>query len=561
MKIIKRNGQEADFDRLKIKVAILSANKDVSDVDKMSDDLADVVSLRIEDYVRRHGLRPSVEDIQDLVEVRLMEMGYHKLAQEYIKYRYQRELLRKGNSTDEKILSLIGLKNKEILEENSNKNPIINSTQRDYMAGEVSRDLSRRFLLTPEIRNFHDSGIGHVHDTDYLINRMTNCCLINLEDMLKNGTAIGEVKIDTPRSFYTACNIACQIICSVTSSQWGGTSITLSHLAPYVDVSRQSYIKEVRDEMSKYNLSENEINEIAEKRLLKEIERGVQTIQYQVLTMSSTNGQSPFISVFMYLNEIQNQRTKDDLALIIEEVLKQRIKGVKNKAGVWTSPSFPKLIYVLEEDNITEDSKYWNLTKLSAFCSSQRMVPDYISEKKMKELKDGNCFPVMGCRSALSSWKDENGNYKFYGRFNFGVITLNLVDVACSSGKNFDLFWKLLEERAEICHKFLLSRYEYMKDTPSDVAPILWQNGALARLKPGEKIGKLLTGGYATASLGYAGLWETVYYMLDKEMTTPEGEALGLEIMQRLNKLTEKWKAVDNIGYGIYGTPKQPWVA
>lgn len=396
MKIIKRNGQEADFDRLKIKVAILSANKDVSDVDKMSDDLADVVSLRIEDYVRRHGLRPSVEDIQDLVEVRLMEMGYHKLAQEYIKYRYQRELLRKGNSTDEKIISMINLSNKEIIEENANKNPIMNSTQRDYMAGEMSRDLTRRFLLNSEVRALSDCGAIKVHDMDYLINKMTNCCLINLEDMLQNGTVIGNTTIDKPKSFYTACNIACQALTAVSSSQFGGLSITLTHLAPFVDISRNRIREEVNFELSDLNLPKSKIEEIVENRVLKEIKQGVQTIQYQILTMSSTNGQSPFCSIFMYLNETNDDRTKTDLALIIEEMLKQKIKGVKNKEGVWITTTFPKLIYVLEEDNIREDSKYWYLTKLAGECSARTMLPDYISEKKMKQLKEGNCFPPMG---------------------------------------------------------------------------------------------------------------------------------------------------------------------
>ncbi len=560
MKIIKRDGQEVDFDRQKIKVAILKANKSVKDADKISDDSADVVSRRLEDFVRRNGLRPSVEDIQDMVINELMNLGYNQLAKNYITYRYERELARKSNTTDAKMISLVGLKNKEILEENSNKNPTINSTQRDYMAGEVSKDLCRRFLFPKELIEAHDAGLIHIHDMDYEIQRMHNCDLINLEDMLQNGTVISDVTIEKPHSFYTACNITTQIVAQVASSQYGGQTLTLSHLAPFVEVSRQKYIRTVRDELKLIRPSEELVMEIVDKRLKDEIMRGIQTIQYQLLTLMTTNGQSPFVSVFMYLGEVEAGRTRDDLALIIEEVLRQRIQGVKNKAGAWTAPSFPKLLYVLEEDNINENSKYFYLTKLACECTAKRLVPDYISEKIMKQIKkdsDGNgyVFGPMGCRSFLSVYKDEKGKAKFYGRFNQGVCTINLIDVACSSDKNYDKFWKILVERAELAHKVLRIRHEHLLGTPSDVAPILWQNGAIARLKPGETIDKLLYNDYSTISLGYAGLWETVYYMTGKELTTPEGKKLGLKIMKKLNEFTEKWRRDENIGYGIYGTP------
>ena len=489
-----------------------------------------------------------------------MRKNSFKVAKEYITYRFKRALDRKENTIDKKIISLVKCENEEIKQENSNKNPTIISTQRDYMAGEVSKDISRRYLLPEDVVKAHDDGIIHFHDMDYFIQSSHNCDLINLEDMLQNGTVISGTKIDTPKSFLTACNISTQIAAQVASSQYGGQSMTLTHLAPFVDVSRKKIEKQVREELesvleTKPINFENKVKEITEKRLKEEIKHGVQTIQYQVNTLETTNGQTPFITVFMYLNEARNEQEKADLALIIEEVLHQRIQGTKNAQGVWVTPSFPKLIYVLEEDNIREDSKYYYLTELAARCTAKRMVPDYISEKIMKETKEGNCFPPMGCRSCLSPWKDENGNYKFYGRFNMGVVTLNIIDVALSADRDINKFWSIFEERLELCHKALWCRYKHLKGTKSDVAPILWQHGALARLQPGETIDKLLTGGYATISLGYAGLWETVLALSGKKLTESEGEKLGIEILEYMNEKINQWKAEDNLGYGIYGTP------
>ena len=570
MQIIKRNGSTVDFDKEKIIIAILKANKTVIWAEQIPEQMAEIIAQKIENYVRDNNLRPNVEDIQDLVVHKLMETGFHTLAINYIKYRHDKEISRQANTTDGKILSLIGLKNQEILEENSNKNPIINSTQRDYMAGEVSKDLSRRHLFAKDLMDAHDSGMIHIHDLDYAIQRMHNCDLINLEDMLQNGTVISGVKIDTPHSFHSACNIASQVVAQVASSQYGGQTLTLSHLAPFVDVSRQKFRRDIIDELDEA-IKNDEIslvkdsktywslvNRNVEKRVKEEIAKGIQTFQYQLLTLMTTNGQSPFVSVFMYLGEIKDDATKDDLALIIEEVLKQRIKGVKNKAGVWSAPSFPKLLYVLEEDNIHEDGKYWYLTKLAAECTSKRLVPDYISEKIMKEIKvddkgHGHVFGPMGCRSFLNIYpKDPN---KFYGRFNQGVCTVNLIDIACSSNKDFDKFWKIFDERMELAHRVLRTRHEHLLGTPSDVAPILWQDGALARLKPGETIDKLLYDDYSTISLGYAGLWETVYYMTGKEMTEPDAKKFGLKVMEKMNEYTQKWHDAENIGYGIYGTP------
>ena len=499
----------------------------------------------------------SVEEMQDMVENQIMAQGAFNVARCYVKYRYTRTLVRKSNTTDDRILSLIECNNEEVMQENSNKDPIINSVQRDYMAGEVSKDLTRRLLLPEDIVKADAEGIIHFHDSDYFAQHMHNCDLVNLEDMLQNGTVISETFIDKPHSFSTACNIATQIIAQVASNQYGGQSISLTHLAPFIQVSREKIRKEVMEdvEILGQTPSEDQINEIVEKRLLKEIERGVQTIQYQVITLMTTNGQAPFLTVFMYLNEAKNEQEKKDLALIIEEMLRQRIQGVKNENGTWITPAFPKLIYVLEEDNITEDSKYFYLTELAAKCTAKRMVPDYISEKKMRELKEGNCFPVMGCRSALTPWKDAYGNYKFYGRFNQGVVTINLVDVALSSGGDYDKFWKIFDERLELCYKALMLRHERLKGTLSDAAPILWQYGALARLKKGEPIDRLLFGGYSTISLGYAGLCECVRYMTGKSHTDPEAKPFALDVMRHMNDVCNRWKEETTIGFGIYGSP------
>ncbi len=557
MKILKRNGSEVDFDITKIITAITKANNAVDENNRMTNmqirRIAETVVLSCEEL----GRFPSVEEVQDMVEHQIMAHGAFEVAKAYITYRYTRALVRQSNTTDDKILSLIECNNEEAKQENSNKNPVVNSTQRDYMAGEVSRDISSRLLLPKDIVDAHNEGIIHFHDTDYYAQHMHNCDLVNLEDMLNNGTVITGTLIERPHSFSTACNIATQIIAQVASNQYGGQSISLAHLAPFVQVSREKIRRDILKEAEEIgaDYTPKQIEELTEKRLRNEINRGVQTIQYQVVTLLTTNGQAPFVTVFMYLNEAKNEQEKKDLALIIEEVLQQRYQGVKNEQGVWVTPAFPKLIYVLEEDNIHEDSEYYYLTKLAAKCTSKRLVPDYISEKKMKELKEGNCFPVMGCRSALSPWKDENGNYKFYGRFNQGVVTLNLVDIALSSGGDIEKFWKIFDERLDLCYRALMCRHERLKGTLSDAAPILWQYGACARLKKGEPIDKLLVGGYSTISLGYAGLYECVKYMTGKSHTDPTATPFALEIMQYMNDACERWKAKTSIGFGIYGTP------
>ncbi len=504
----------------------------------------------------------SVEESQDMVEDQLMAKGAFELARRYVRYRYNRSLVRKANTTDNRILSLIECNNEEVKQENSNKNPTVNSVQRDYMAGEVSRDLTRRMLLPADIVEADKEGIIHFHDSDYFAQHMHNCDLVNLEDMLQNGTVISDTLIERPHSFSTACNIATQIIAQVASNQYGGQSISLAHLAPFVQVSREKIRRETLAEIEELGVhpTEEKINDIVEQRLRKEVNRGVQTIQYQVVTLLTTNGQAPFVTVFMYLNEAKNEQEKHDLAMIIEETLKQRHKGVKNEKGVWITPAFPKLIYVLEEDNITEDSKYWYLTELAAKCTAKRMVPDYISEKVMLQSKidkngEGHCFTCMGCRSFLTPYVDENGKPKYYGRFNQGVVTVNLIDIGLSAGKDLDKFWKIFDERMELCHRALQCRHERLTGTLSDAAPILWQYGALARLKKGEKIDKLLHGGYSTLSLGYAGLWECVYSLIGKKLTEKEGKELGLEIMQKLNDYCAKWKKAENIDYSLYGTP------
>ena len=557
MKILKRNGSEVDFDITKIITAITKANNAVDENNRMTSmqikRIAETVVLSCEEL----GRFPSVEEVQDMVEHQIMAHGAFEVAKAYITYRYTRALVRQSNTTDDKILSLIECNNEEAKQENSNKNPVVNSTQRDYMAGEVSRDISSRLLLPKDIVDAHNEGIIHFHDTDYYAQHMHNCDLVNLEDMLNNGTVITGTLIERPHSFSTACNIATQIIAQVASNQYGGQSISLAHLAPFVQVSREKIRRDILREAEEIGVdyTPKQVDELTEKRLRAEINRGVQTIQYQVVTLLTTNGQAPFVTVFMYLNEAKNEQEKKDLALIIEEVLEQRYQGVKNEQGVWVTPAFPKLIYVLEEDNIHEDSEYYYLTKLAAKCTSKRLVPDYISEKKMKELKEGNCFPVMGCRSALSPWKDENGNYKFYGRFNQGVVTLNLVDIALSSGGDIEKFWKIFDERLDLCYRALMCRHERLKGTLSDAAPILWQYGACARLKKGEPIDKLLVGGYSTISLGYAGLYECVKYMTGKSHTDPTATPFALEIMQYMNDACERWKAKTTIGFGIYGTP------
>lgn len=557
MKIIKRNGSEVEFDITKIIAAITRANEAVDYRTRMTpvqiQRIAESVVLNCEQL----GRSPAVEEVQDMVEHQIMAHGAFEVAKAYITYRYTRSLVRQSNTTDDKILSLIEYNNEEAKQENSNKNPVINSTMRDYMAGEVSRDITNRLLLPEEIVEAHNEGIIHFHDTDYFAQRMHNCDLVNLEDMLNNGTVITGTLIERPHSFSTACNIATQIIAQVASNQYGGQSISLAHLAPFVQVSREKILKSVREEHASVGviMTDEQVNKIVEKRLREEVSKGVQTIQYQVVTLLTTNGQAPFVTVFMYLGEAKNEQEKKDLAMIIEEVLIQRHKGVKNEKGVWVTPAFPKLIYVLEEDNIHKDSPYYYLTELSAKCTAKRMVPDYISEKKMKELKEGNCFPVMGCRSNLSPWKDENGNYKFYGRFNQGVVTINLVDVALSSDRNLDRFWKIFDDRLELCYKALMCRHERLKGTLSDAAPILWQYGACARLEKGEPIDKLLYGGYSTISLGYAGLCECVKFMTGKSHTDPSATPFALEIMKHMNEACEKWKKETNIGFGIYGTP------
>ena len=557
MQIIKRNGIEEEFNSNKIKLAITKANETVLDSEKLSEEeIINIVSEVTRNIISLNRSL-NVEEIQDLVENEIMKSSAFNVARNYITYRYERALVRKSNSTDEQILSLIECNNEEIKQENSNKNPTIVSVQRDYMAGEVSKDITKRFLLPQDVIDAHEKGIIHFHDMDYFASHISNCCLVNLEDMLQNGTVISGTMIEKPHSFSTACNIATQIIAQVASSQYGGQSISLSHLAPFVDISRQKIRNKLLEEIkiSEIDISEDKINKIVESRVMDEIEKGVQTIQYQVVTLMTTNGQAPFVTVFMYLNEVPEGQLRDDLALIIKEFLKQRTKGVKNETGVWITPAFPKLIYVLEEDNIKEDSKYWDITVLAAKCTAKRMVPDYISEKIMLKLKEGNCYPCMGCRSFLNVYKDENDKYKFYGRFNQGVVTLNLVDVACSSEKDMDKFWEILDERLELCKKALMARHNRLKGTPSDVAPILWQYGAIARLKKGETIDKLLLNGYSSISLGYAGLYECTYYMTGKSHTDPEATPFALQVMQKLNDACEKWKKETTIGFSVYGTP------
>ncbi len=559
MKIIKRNGEEAVFDSRKIELAISKANLEAPMAEQMSAETIHNIAINIEKQCMSENHEMNVEDIQDIVEKEIMKAGAFDIAKKYITYRYQHELMRKANSTDKQIMSLLECQNEEVKQENSNKNSTVVSVQRDYMAGEVSKDITKRFLLDEDIVQAHNEGIIHFHDSDYFAQHMHNCDLVNLEDMLQNGTVISGTRIDTPHSFSTACNIATQIIAQVASSQYGGQSISLAHLAPFVDVSRKKISREMHrmEEETGVYYNEEQFNHIVKARLREEITRGVQTIQYQVVTLMTTNGQSPFVTVFMYLNEAKDEQTKADLALIIEEVLKQRYQGVKNEAGYWVTPAFPKLIYVLEEDNITEESKYFYLTELAAKCTARRMVPDYISEKKMKALKEGNCYPCMGCRSFLSVYHDENGKPKFYGRFNQGVVTLNLVDVACSSGGDYNKFWQILDERLKLCYRALMARHKRLLGTPSDVAPILWQNGALARLKKGEVIDKLLFGGYSTISLGYAGLCECVRYMTGKSHTDPEATPFALKVMKTLNDACEKWKERTNIGFSLYGTPME----
>ena len=567
MKIIKRSGVEVFFDSNKIVAAVQKANASVIDYEKLSDEQIQEIADNVEVACENMKRSASVEEIQDMVENQLMNQHAFTVARNYITYRYKRALVRKSNSTDEQILSLLECNNEEVKQENSNKNPTVNSVQRDYMAGEVSKDITKRFLLPEDIVEAHEKGLIHFHDADYFAQHMHNCCLVNLEDMLQNGTVISETGIDRPRSFSTACNIATQAIAQIASSQYGGQSISLSHLAPFVQVSREKFRIQVRTEFEKIglDLDEEKINKVAEMRVREEINRGVQMIQYQVITLMTTNGQAPFITVFMYLDEVPEGQTRDDLAAIIEEMLHQRIKGVKNEKGVFITPAFPKLIYVLEEDNIHEDSKYFYLTRLAAQCTAKRMVPDYISEKKMKELKvdkngEGHCYPCMGCRSFLTPYIDpETGKPKYYGRFNQGVVTINLVDVACSSGKDEKKFWKILDERLKLCYRALMCRHKRLLGTPSDVAPILWQNGALARLKKGETIDKLLFGGYSTISLGYAGLCECTRYMTGVSHTEPEtGTPFALRVMQRLNDACAEWKEKENMDFSLYGTPLEP---
>ena len=557
MKIIKRNGSEVAFDITKIIAAVTKANNADEQSRELTGDQIRAIAAEVEEKCEAMGRAPSVEEIQDMVENQIMGQDAFEVAKRYIRYRYTRSLARRANTTDNQILSLIECNNEEAKQENANKNPTVNSVQRDYMAGEVSKDITRRILLPQEIVEAHEQGIIHFHDSDYFAQHMHNCDLVNLEDMLQNGTVITGTLIEKPHSFSTACNIATQIVAQVASNQYGGQSISLAHLAPFVQVSREKIRGEVLTELQELGTtaSEEKIARIVERRLRAEVERGVQTIQYQVVTLMTTNGQAPFITVFMYLNEAKNEQEKRDLAMIIEEVLLQRYEGVKNEKGVWVTPAFPKLIYVLQEDNIAPGTEYYYLTELAAKCTAKRMVPDYISEKKMKELKEGNCFPVMGCRSALSPWKDENGNYKFYGRFNQGVVTLNLVDVALSSGGDMDKFWKIFDERLDLCYRALMCRHNRLKGTLSDAAPILWQYGAIARLKKGEPIDKLLYGGYSTISLGYAGLCECVRYMTGKSHTDPSATPFALSVMQYMNTACERWKAETTIGFGIYGTP------
>ena len=561
-KVIKRNGEEVDFHLEKIINAIKAANKEVDKIHQMNEyqiiAIADNIALKVRDFT--HAV--NVEDIQDMVETGIMEMRGYEVAQKYVRYRYKRELTRKSNTTDNGILSLLDNINEEVNQENSNKNPVINSTQRDYMAGEVSKDLTRRVLLPEEIVRAHEEGIIHFHDSDYFAQREHNCDLINLEDMLQNGTVISETLIEKPHSFFTACNVTTQIVAQVASNQYCGQSFTLAHLAPFVDISRQKTRKNViaEREACGESLDEKIIDAVTERRLKEEVKSGIQTIQYQLITLMTCNGQAPFVTVFMYLDEVEGGKIRDDLAMIIEEVLVQRMQGVKNEKGVWITPAFPKLIYVLDEDNVTADSKYWYLTELAAKCTAKRMVPDYISAKIMKELKQGEVYPCMGCRSFLTvedSQRNADGSHKFYGRFNQGVVTINLVDVACSSEGDMDRFWEILDERLELCHRALRCRHERLLGTVSDVAPILWQYGALARLKKGEKIDRLLYNGYSTISLGYAGLYEMCVRMLGKTHTDPEAQPFAMQVMQRLNDKCREWKEAEHISYSVYGTPME----
>ncbi len=572
MNIIKRDGSQAIFDAAKIAAAIRKANETVEDADKLTEARIERIAVQIEQFANAHERALDVEEVQDLVETKIQEAGAHAVAKKYIKYRFIQELKRQNNTTDGEIISLINCTNEEAKQENANKNPVVNSTQRDYMAGAVSKDVSKRILLPEDVVKAHDEGIIHFHDMDYYAQRMHNCDLVNLEDMLQNGTVISGTQIERPHSFSTACNIATQIIAQVASNQYGGQSISLTHLAPFVQVSREKISRELTEELkiAEVELAPEKFAEIVERRVREEIVRGVQTIQYQVVTLMTTNGQAPFITVYMYLNEARNEQEKKDLAVIIEEVLKQRIRGVKNEMGVYVTPAFPKLIYVLEEDNVKEGSPYFYLTELAAQCTARRMVPDYISEKVMKRLKidkngDGNCYTCMGCRSFLTPFINEDGKPQYYGRFNQGVVTVNLVDIGLSAvaeagegagdERRLTAFWKIFDERMELCHRALQCRHERLTGTLSDAAPILWQYGALLRLKKGEKIDKYLHGGYSTLSLGYAGLWECVYALIGKKLTEFDGEALGLDIMKKLNEYTGKWKAAEQIDYSLYGTP------
>ncbi len=561
MKLIKRNGSEAVFDDEKIAAAVRKANSAVDENDRISEEDIKSVTENVVRICKSMKRAVSVEEVQDLVEDEIMKLGAYKLAKAYITYRYKRELVRKSNTTDDKILTLIECNNEEVKQENANKNPTVNSVQRDYMAGEVSKDITRRILLPEDLVRAHEEGLIHFHDSDYFAQHMHNCDLVNLEDMLQNGTVISGTMIEKPHSFSTACNIATQIIAQVASNQYGGQSISLTHLAPFVDVSRRKLYRDVEKELAEVGISDSAaIEKIAEKRLRAEVQKGVQCIQYQVVTLLTTNGQAPFITVFMYLGEARSEQEKRDLAMIIEEVLIQRTEGVKNEAGVWITPAFPKLIYVLEEENIHPDSKYYYLTRLAAKCTAKRMVPDYISEKIMKQNKidkngDGQCYTCMGCRSFLTPYVDEEGKPKYYGRFNQGVVTVNLVDIGLSAHGDMEEFKRIFDERMELCHRALMARHERLSGTLSDAAPILWQHGALTRLAKGETIDKYLHGGYSTLSLGYAGLWECVYALIGKKLTEPEGEELGLEIMRMLNSYTAKWKAAENIDYSLYGTP------
>ena len=561
-KVIKRNGEEVSFDVNKILNAIRAANKEIEPIYKLNEYQIAAVGKNVTAQIEAAQHAVSVEDIQDMVERGIMEMRGYEVAQKYVRYRYVRELARKSNTTDEGILALIEQLNEEVKQENSNKNPTINSTQRDYMAGEVSKDLTKRILLPEEIVQAHEQGIIHFHDSDYFAQKEHNCDLINLEDMLQNGTCISETKIDKPHSFYTACNVTTQIVAQVASNQYGGQSFSLAHLAPFVQVSREKITKEVLAEQEEIGVqyTDGQIKKIVERRLKDEINRGIQTIQYQLITLMTCNGQAPFVTMFMYLDEVPAGQTRDDLAMIIEEALKQRMQGVKNEKGVCITPAFPKIIYVLDEDNVTPDSQYWHITELAAKCTAKRMVPDYISAKVMKEMKNGNVYTCMGCRSFLTvedSQRNADGSHKFYGRFNQGVVTINLVDVACSSNGDMDLFWKILDERLELCHRALRCRHERLLGTPSDVAPILWQNGALARLKKGETIDKLLYNGYSTISLGYAGLYEMCVRMTGKSHTDPEAKPFAIKVMQRLNDKCKEWKEAENISYSVYGTPME----